>query len=118
MFNFSYPDVGRLDRLCKGHYVLCQFGYPHLVCKPEDKPQDPLLAPPLAHFVSSESYGEQFLQSLHQWKNVSDIVNKIFCYYVNDDYQQGNQHSAEIINTLATALQQGKLAIIPLDNED
>ncbi|WP_077342377.1 hypothetical protein [Pseudocolwellia agarivorans] len=118
MFNYHYPNIGRLDRLCKGHYVLCQFGYPHLVCKPEDKPADPLLAPPLAQFVSCASYGEQFLQNLHQWKNVPNIVNKLFCYYVNDDYQQANQHTDKIINLLATALEQGSLVIIPLDHED
>ncbi|WP_076418011.1 hypothetical protein [Colwellia sp. UCD-KL20] len=118
MFNYHYPNIGRLDRLCKGHYVLCQFGYPHLVCKPEDKPADPLLASPLAQFVSCASYGEQFLQSLHQWKNVPNIVNKLFCYYVNDDYQQANQHTDKIINLLATALEQGSLVIIPLDHED
>ncbi|XPF94941.1 hypothetical protein ACM9HF_02710 [Colwellia sp. RE-S-Sl-9] len=118
MFNYHYPNVGRLDRLCKGHYVLCQFGYPHLICKPEDKPDDPLLAPSLAQFISCTSYGEQFLQNLHQWKNVNDIVNKIFCYYVNDDYQQANQNVAEITHTLALALEQGKLIVIPLDNEE
>lgn len=118
MFNYPYPNIGRLDRLCKGHYVVCQFGYTHLICKPVDKPVDPLLAPALVHFVSCASYGEQFLQSLHQWKNASDILNKIFCYYVNDDYQQANQHNAEVVNLLATALEQGTLVIIPLDNED
>jgi hypothetical protein len=118
MFNHTYPNVGRLDRLCKGHYVMCQFGYPHLVCRPEDKPADPLLSSPLAEFVTCASYGEQFLHSLHQWKNVTDILNKLFCYYVHDDYQQANQHTAEIVDSLATALQQGKLVIIPLDNED
>lgn len=117
MVDYHYSNIGRLDRLCKGHYVLCQFGYPYLVCKPGDKPADPLLAPALPQFVSCASYGEQFLQNLHQWKNVKDILNKLFCYYVHDDYQQANQHTTEIVDTLATALEQGKLVIIPLDED-
>jgi hypothetical protein len=116
MFNSTYPDVGRLDRLCKGHYVMCQFGYPYLVCKPEDKPDDPLMQAPLAQFVTCSSYGEQFLQNLHQWKNVNDIVSKLFCYYINDDFQQAQQSIADVTQTLAIALAQKQILIIPLDS--
>jgi len=118
MFNYHYPNVGRLDRLCKGHYVRCQFGYAYLVCKPEDKPDDPLLKPPMIQFITCSSYGEQFVQSLHQWKNVTDIAYKLFCYHVNDTYQQANQHNAEIINVLALAFEQKQLLVIPLDSEE
>lgn len=115
MTNYNYPNIGRLGRFCKGYYVICQFGYSYLACRPEDKPNDPLLKAPLKEFLISATYGEQFLQNLHEWKNEQDIVTKVFYYLTHDEYQQSNQSLAECIKLIANELSAGNLLLIPLD---
>ena len=115
MDNYNYPNVGRHGRFCKGHYVICQFGYSYLACRPEDKPDDPLLNTSLKEFLISATYGEQFLQSLHHWKNDQNIFNRIFYYLTHDEYQHANQSVSECIKFIANELSKGNLLLIPLD---
>jgi len=116
MADYDYPNIGRSGRFCKGHYVICQFGYSYLACRPEDKPADPLLKAPLKEFLVSTTYGEQFIQNLQPWKNEQNIIDKIFCYLSQDDYQQNTQDSAKCIKWIANELSVGNLLLIPLDS--
>ncbi|GAA6171765.1 hypothetical protein NBRC116592_14350 [Colwellia sp. KU-HH00111] len=115
MSYYNYPGIGRQGYLCKGFYVICQFGYHYLACRPQDKPKDPLLNPPLKEFLVSTTYGEQFLQNLHPWKNEQNIMNRMFDYLAYDEYQHANQSVAECIKFIANELALGNLLLIPLD---
>ncbi|XQW83472.1 hypothetical protein ACOYR1_09920 [Thalassotalea piscium] len=114
MSTYNYPNVGRTGRLCKGHYLICQFGYQYLACRPEDKPVDPLLKAPLKEFLVSTTYGEQFLQNLHPWKNEQNIINKLFFYLAGDEYQHETQSVSKSIKWIAHELSIGNLLLIPL----
>jgi hypothetical protein len=117
MLDYNYPNIGRSGPFCKGYYLVCQFGYHYLACRPEDRPADPLLKAPLKEFLVSATYGEQFLQNLQSWKNEQDIVNKLFYYLANDEYQHTNQDVANSIIWIANELSIGNLLLIPLDSE-
>lgn len=113
---YNYPNVGRTGRFCKGHYVICQFGYHYLACRPEDKPADPLLRAPLKELLVSSTYGEQFLQNVHPWKNEQNIINQLFYYLAHDEYQHETQSISKSIKWIAHELFIGNLLLIPLDN--
>lgn len=114
MTEYNYPGVGRSGSFCKGYYLVCNFGYHYLACKPEDKPDDPLLNSPLITLWTCATYGEQFLLNLHDWKNSRDIISQLFCYLTNDDKSQGAQTKAEAIAFVSDQLVHRQLLIIPL----
>ena len=117
MSSSRYPGVGLLGPFCRGHEITCQFGYRHLICKPVDKPQDPLLNTPNMTLWVSATFGEQFLVNRHSWKNSPDLLYQIYCYLHNDTYLAVQQSEAQIISIIALALEQRALLVIPLDNE-
>ncbi|GGQ19428.1 hypothetical protein [Shewanella litoralis] len=112
-----YPGVGLLGPFCRGHEITCQFGYRHLICKPVDKPQDPLLNPPNITLWVSATYGEQFLVNRHSWKNSPELLSLIYCYLHNDTYVAIQHPEAHMINAIAMAFEQRSLLVIPLDSE-
>ncbi|GGP73169.1 hypothetical protein [Shewanella ulleungensis] len=112
-----YPGVGLLGPFCRGHEIVCQFGYRHLLCKPVDKPHDPLLNTPNMTLWVSATFGEQFLVNRHSWKNSPELLNLIYCYLHNDTYAAIQQSESEMISTIAIALEQRSLLVIPLDSE-
>lgn len=112
---FKYPGIGKSGYFCKGFYLICNFGYRYLACKPIDKPDDPLLAPPLLEFCTDAIYGKQFLNRLHQWKNPYEIISDLTCYLLGDEHSLSRFNKAQAIDYIANKMQRGQLQIILLD---
>ena len=113
---FTYLGIGHTGHFCKGYYLYCNFGYQYLACKPRDKPDDPLLNPPLLEFCTSITYGQQFLERLHLWKNSFDIISDLMCYLLEDEHSLGNFNKAQAVDYIADKLQSRRLLIILLDD--
>lgn len=113
----SYPGVGLTGAFCRGHELICQFGYRYLICKPVDKPHDPLLDIPDKTYVTSTTYGEQFLTNRHMWRNHQDVISHIYNYLMNDEYASGRGEQIKLIKEIAVALMQQDLLVIPLESD-
>ncbi|WDE06296.1 DUF2974 domain-containing protein [Thalassomonas viridans] len=112
---FKYPGVGRSGHFCKGHYLFCNFGYQYLVCKPIDKPDDPLLGLPMMQCYSCEHYARLFLTTLHQWKNPLDIISRLMCYLLGDAHSLSRFNEAQAIDYLVDSLLNRDLLIFEMD---
>ncbi|UJF20495.1 hypothetical protein [Shewanella sp. OMA3-2] len=113
----EYPGIGHLGAFCRGHELVCQFGYSHLICKPVDKPQDPLLNLPNMSFWVSATFGEQFLLNRHSWRNGTDILSRIYHYLVADDYAGVQLSECELVSAISIAFEQRLLLVIPIDKD-
>ncbi|UCX04447.1 hypothetical protein [Shewanella glacialimarina] len=113
----AYSGGGHLGTFCRGHELVCQFGYSHLICKPVDKPQDPLLNLPDMSVVVSATFGEQFLLSRHSWKNETDILSRIYHYLIADDYAGVPLSESELVSAISIAFEQRLLLVIPIDKD-
>ncbi|MCI2285054.1 hypothetical protein L3081_18715 [Colwellia sp. MSW7] len=91
------------------------FSYHYLACKPVDKPEDPFLKLPLINLRVSATYGEQFLQNLHEWKNEDKIINHLYCYLKGDGVYCAHSNEFALIPYIAKELEAGNLLIFPLD---
>ena len=113
----SYSGVGQLGAFCRGHEIICRFGYRYLICKPVDKPQDPLLNPPELALSVNRLYGEQFLLTRHSWKNQADILRRIYQYLMAEEFTSGQISQIEIVTTIAAALETKQLIVILLESD-
>lgn len=110
----KYPGVDHHSRSCRGITLVCNFGYQHLACKPEHKPDDEWLGLPLMDFWTCKTLAKQFLSDLHQWRNDSDVMGRIFSYLKNDEHSQANYNQQQIAAFIALQLEQRQLLIFPL----
>ncbi|WP_159820240.1 hypothetical protein [Colwellia sp. 20A7] len=114
---FSYPNVGRQSIFSKGHYLICNFSYRYLACKPTDKPNDLLLKPSKMEFRVSSTYGEQFLNNLHKWKNEQNIISHLYSYIKGESVYAVHNDERAFIPYIAKELEAGNLLIFPLDEQ-
>lgn len=110
----KYQGVDHLSRSCTGITLVCNFGYQYLACKPEHKPDDEWLNLPLMEFWTCKTLAKQFLSNLHQWKNDSDVVGRLFSYLKNDEHSQANYNQQQVAEFIALQLEQRQLLIFPL----
>ncbi|MBU2871832.1 hypothetical protein [Colwellia sp. E2M01] len=112
---FSYPNVGRQSIFSKGHYLVCNFSYRYLACKPVDKPNDPFLKPSQMDLRVCATYGEQFLNNLHEWKNEQNIISHLYSYIKGESVYALHNDERALIPYIAKELEAGNLLIFPLD---
>ena len=74
----KYPGIDYTGQNCRGITLVCDFGYQHVACKPEHKPDDPWLSLPLMEFWTCRTLAKQFLNNLHEWKNDFYVIDKLF----------------------------------------
>ncbi|MCG6202446.1 hypothetical protein [Psychromonas antarctica] len=113
----KYQGVDRLGRNCRGISLVCNFGYHHLACKPQHKPDDPWLALPLMEFWTCNTLAKQFLSNLHQWKNDFNVIAQLFSYLKNDEHSLANYTKQQIVDYIALQLEQRQLLIFPIDDK-
>ena len=111
MSETNYPGIDFNGSQCRGFYLYCQFDYQYLICKSEHIPDDPLLGLPLLDVVSNAVYGEQFLNTLHQWKNFDQIESKIYQYFYDDLICHKQYNKEQLIKIIAILLSQRKLLV-------
>jgi hypothetical protein len=117
MNSIKYQGVDRLGRNCRGITLVCNFGYHHLACKPEHKPDDPWLQLPLMEFWTCNTLAKQFLSNLHQWKNDFNVIAQLFSYLKNDESSLANYNKQQIVDYIALQLEQRQLLIFPIDDK-
>lgn len=107
----GYYGVDKQGVRCRGHHLVCRFGYTFLCCKPEHIPDDPLLGSPRLDLATNDVIAEQFLCALHQWKNDPDIITKLLNYLCDDGYSQGLISQNQSITVIASAMASKKLLV-------
>ncbi|MEZ9138671.1 MULTISPECIES: hypothetical protein [unclassified Shewanella] len=117
MTSTSYAGVGQLGAFCRGHEIVCRFGYRYLICKPIDKPMDPLLNQPEIALSASSLFGEQFLISRHTWNNQTDILQRIYQYLNAEEFSSSQITEAEMITAIANAIERKQLLVILIDSD-
>ncbi|WP_028865915.1 hypothetical protein [Psychromonas aquimarina] len=113
----KYYGVDYLGRSCRGITLVCNFGYQYLACKPEHKPEDEWLSLPLMEFWTCKTLAKQFLSNLHQWKNDSAVIGRLFSYVKNDEHSQANYNQQQVAEFIALQLEQRQLLIFPLEHK-
>ncbi|WP_028773307.1 hypothetical protein [Shewanella waksmanii] len=111
----TYPGVGLRGSACKGRYFFCQFGHRYLICRPVDRPDDPLLSPPRMDLWCATTYGMQFLSQRHQWKNSAHILSQLVSYLSGESLAD-SLDEYEQLEHLATVMMQRQLLVFPLES--
>lgn len=98
----------------RGYIVYCSFGHPHLVCRPEHIPDDPMLPHPIYAFRSGRVFAEQFLHDLDPWRNSQFIISTLFDYLHITSFGSGYKPVTSQLNEVAEALVDERLVMFEL----
>ncbi|WP_022945448.1 hypothetical protein [Pseudoalteromonas ruthenica] len=98
----------------RGYIVYCSFGHPHLVCRPEHIPDDPMLPHPIYAFRSGRVFAEQFLHDLDPWRNSQFIISTLFDYLHITSFGSGYKPVTSLLNEVAEALVDERLVMFEL----
>jgi len=111
----NYQGLEQLGTLCKGIHLTDKMGLCYLACKPGDKPNDPMLNPPLKAMWVCDTFGRQFLDNLDIWHNGHEVILRLYTYLSDETHVQQLSSKAIVISHLARQMEQRNLLIFPLD---
>ena len=100
----------------QGIVVYCCFGEPHLICRPEHIPDDPMLGPAMAEFSAGVVFAEQFLQDLDPWRNNHLIISALYDYLNLTLLNGGSKPIYVQLCDVAQAMTDGRLVVYPLED--
>lgn len=111
----TYPGVGLRGAACKGLYFFSQFGHRYLICRPVDRPDDPLLCSPRMDLWCATTYGMQFLSQRHQWKNSASVLSQLVSYLSGESLADSLDESG-LLHYLAAGMMQRQLLVFQLES--